>query len=422
MMPHLGPQDWWIIAIGAACAAACALVGCYLVLRRMALLGDAISHAVLPGLAAAFMLSGTRDIGVMLIGAAASALITAVLSAALSRFGRVPEDAAMGVVFTSLFALGVIMVNRVGQSIDLDPGCVLYGLIELTPLDTVKLAGIEAPRAALWMFGALIVNAGAYVIFFKEIRIVAFDAALATTMGLSATAIHAGMLALVAGTTVVSFEAVGSILVVAMLIAPPAAAHLLTDRFSRMLWISAALGAASSVIGYLLSLHFNTSVAGMMSVAAGGLFVCAALLSPRHGLFTRAAHRAALALRIREEDALGMLFRRVEQGQGMPGVAEVHLAAGGGLMGRLAAWNLRRRRYVQAGDGVELTERGMARARELVRSHRLWESFLATEVGLPIDHLHEPSHRVEHFLGQELTSRLRGALDADVDPQGKKIP
>jgi manganese/zinc/iron transport system permease protein len=134
-------DDLWIVATAACCAVACAVLGCFLVLQRLSLLGDAISHAILPGLAVAFILTGSRGVPAMLAGAAVAAMLTAGLSGGLRRVGRIPEDAALGVVFSTLFALGVLLITWVAGRIDLDPGCVLYGLLELVPFDRVELAG-----------------------------------------------------------------------------------------------------------------------------------------------------------------------------------------------------------------------------------------------------------------------------------------
>ncbi len=303
-----GAADAWTIAAAICCCVACGTIGCYLVLRRMSMLGDAISHAILPGLAGAFLLSGSRDVLPMLLGAGVAGVLTALLSAALTRVGRVAEDASLGVVFSSFFALGVIMLG-LAPNLDLDASCVLYGNIECVPINLTTVMGMQIPDTMPRLALFAIINLGIIVIFFKEIRIVAFDPALATTMGISAGVVHYGLMGLIAATSVASFEAVGSVLVVAMLIAPGATAHFLTDRLSRMFLIAGVAGASAAVLGYLLAVWANVSVAGMISVVAGAQFVLAALLAPRYGILGRAARQAQLALRITREDALGMLFR-----------------------------------------------------------------------------------------------------------------
>lgn len=420
-------DDAWVLGTAVVCSIACAVLGCFLVLRRMSLLGDAISHAILPGLGIAFILFHSRAPGPMLLGAAAVGVLTAVLANALHRWGRVQADAAMGVVFTILFALGVLLISWVARDVDLDPGCVLYGLIEFVPLDTRPILGFEIPRAFITLSIVAGVNLALVALFFKELRIVSFDPALAVALGLSAGFVHYGLMAAIAATTVVSFEAVGSILVVSMLVGPAATAQLLTDRLSRMVWLAATIGAGTAVLGYIPAVALNTSVAGMMSVAMLCLFVIAAIFAPRHGVLSKALARVALSVRITREDILAMLFRMQELHQAHADVRlvtrEVASAVGGGPLARLALLDLRRRRLVSVAAGSpELTAAGEAAARTLVRAHRLWETFLATRLGVPLDHVHEPSHRVEHFV----TARMRDDLARDIgpgsDPHGRAIP
>ena len=414
----------WIIATGALCNAACALLGSFLVLRRMSLLGDAISHAILPGLALSFLATGSRAVAPMFLGAMAMGLLTAFLTQRLQRFARVTEDVSMGVVFTSLFAFGVILINQ-ARHVDLDPGCVLYGLIELTPLDTWALAGAEIPRAPIVLGIVFALDCTFVVLFWKELKLAAFDPALATTLGFSATALHYLLMGLVAGTTVAAFEAVGSVLVVAMLIAPAAAAQLLTDRLSLMVVLSVVIGVSSSAFGYWGAVEWNTSVAGMMATAAGAHYFVALLLAPRYGLISKALQRLEVALRIVMEDVLALLYRWSEvKGDAELGGRYVVAALGGGIGPRLAVWVLQLRQQVgDAGGGLRLTARGKARARELIRSHRLWETYLARELGIPLDHVHDPAERMEHYITESLRDSLKDQLATpEQDPHGRPIP
>lgn len=413
---YLTPHDGWVIATAVVGNVACALVGCFLVLRRMSLLGDAISHAILPGIAAAFIVTGSRDPLPMMAGALAAGLLTAAISSGLARGPRVSEDSALGLVFTGMFAVGVLMITWVARDIDLDPGCVLYGLIDSVPFDMVQAGPVRVPRALLWLSAVLVVNTAAIVVFFKELRLVAFDPSLATTMGISAGVVHYGLMMLVAGTSVAAFESVGSILVVTMLVAPGAAAHLLTDRLDRMLLWSALIAAIAAVGGYLLALLWNTSVAGMMSVVAGAEFGLAALFAPRHGYAARQWRRLDLAVQIALEDLLGALFRRHEG-------SRAALPALDGVVGRWAARRARRGGWVRfAPGGPELTPSGLARARQVVQAHRLWESFLAERLGLPEDHLHDPSERVEHFISPGMREQLAREVSGPHDPRGRAEP
>lgn len=295
--------DTWIVVVGVLAAVSCALLGNFLVLRKMSMMGDAISHAVLPGLAIAFILTGARASLTMFIGAAIVGVFTAVFTQWISKFGNVDRGASMGIVFTTLFALGLILIVQAADHVDLDPGCVLYGAIELTPLDVVwrpELFGLkfEVPRAALVLAGVTLVNLLFVIFFFKELRISSFDPELATTMGIHSNLMHYLLMTLVAMTTVAAFEAVGSIIVIAMLITPAAAAHLLTDRLSMMIVLSVVLAILSAVLGHLSALitpgwfgFESTSTSGMMAVMSGLIFALVLFFAPRHGIIFRVASR-----------------------------------------------------------------------------------------------------------------------------------
>jgi manganese/zinc/iron transport system permease protein len=300
--------DTWIVVVGILAAVACALLGNFLVLRKMSMMGDAISHAVLPGLAVAFLITGARASLTMFIGAAVVGILTAVFTQWVSRFGKVDEGASMGIVFTTLFALGLLLIVQAADHVDLDAGCVLYGAIELTPLDVAwrpQLFGYDwaVPRAVLVLAPVCVVNLLFVLLFFKELRISSFDSELATTMGIHANLMHYMLMTLVAITTVAAFEAVGSIIVIAMLIVPAATAHLLTDRLDRMVWISAALAALAAVLGHVSALLLPgwigidpqvvdaTSTSGMMAVMAGLIFAVVLFCAPRYGIWVKQFRR-----------------------------------------------------------------------------------------------------------------------------------
>ncbi len=414
-----------VVGVAALTNVACALVGCYLVLRRMSLLGDAISHAVLPGLIVAFIMAGSLNILYMFAGALAVGMLTTFLTQTVHRRGGVSADASIGVVFTSLFALGVILIKRYGQGVDLDPDCVLYGQIDLVEFYTVNIAGYEVPRALVSILPVLAVNLAVIALFWKELKISSFDPALATTMGINAERLQYLLMALVALTTVASFEQVGSILVVAMLIVPGATAHLLSDRLGRMMLIAAALAVAAALFGYLLALAWNVSAAGPMAVVVGLFYLAAALLSPRYGIVSAVVRNLQTSLRIVREDLLAMLYRLEELHiERRLGPREAKLAVGGGMLADLSLWSLLRRGELAPGAvGLELTERGRQRAAELVRSHRLWEAYLVEHLGLPIDHVHDPAERMEHFIDARLQEQIVADLsDARQDPHGRAIP
>jgi len=408
--------------------ASCAIVGCYLVLRRMSLLGDAISHSVLPGIAIAFFFTGQINGLAIIAGAMVLGIVTSVLSHSLHWFGKVSEDSSLGVVYTTLFALGVILLQTFASGTHLDADCVLYGQIDYVGLDRVHVLGVELPRALLTQGVVLLVTVGIVGLLWKELKIVSFDPALAAAMGFRVLAIHYVLMAMVAGISVAAFESVGSVLVVAMLVIPPAAAHMMSDRLRHMLGWSVVFGATSAVIGYMAALETNTTAAGMMAVTAAVQLGGAVLLSPQHGLASRWLRNWKLSLRIASEDVIGQLYR-VEEARADRRVDEEaeefvrpKLRS---LIERFAWWRVKQRGLIQrdAAGQVGLTTAGRDEARGLIRSHRLWESYLQTHFALPHDHLHEPAERMEHFIDPKLQADLDAELaDRAVDPHGKTIP
>jgi manganese/zinc/iron transport system permease protein len=425
--------DTWIVVIGVLCATSCALLGNFLVLRRLSMMGDAISHAVLPGLAIAFLISGSRASVGMFLGAAIAGVLTALFTQWVHGIGRVDRGASMGVVFTTLFALGLVLIVRAADHVDLDPGCVLYGSIELAPLDRVELGGVAVPRAALVLGGVLLLNATCVALLFKELRISGFDPDLATTLGINASVMHYLLMTLVAITTVACFESIGSILVIAMLIVPAAAAHLLTDRLGTMIAVSLVIAAASAALGHVAAITVppwigfrGTSTSGMMATVAGVLFAGSMLLGPRHGIISRLVHRGRLRARILREDVLALLYRLEETPAAGPVTApQLGAALQTGRIARTRALA----RLTRSGDlerragGYALSSAGRRKARDLVRSHRLWESFLQRHLPLPADHLHATAESLEHVTDGRMRADLAAATDRPThDPHGKRIP
>ncbi len=270
-------HDFYIILTGSLVAISCGLLGCFLILRQMAMVGDAISHAVLPGIVAAFLFSGSREPLVVLLGAGSVGLLTTFLIEWLHRRGGLQSDASIGVIFTWLFALGVILISVFAQQIDLDQDCVLYGEIIYVPLDQWVLADgtLLGPRT-LWVMGSVL---GMILLFigwgYKELLVTTFDPAYAAAVGISTTLWHYLLMGYVSLTTVAAFESVGAILVVAFLIAPAATAYLLTDQLPKMLALAALAGVLSATGGYYLAAWLDGSVAGAMATVAGLLFALA---------------------------------------------------------------------------------------------------------------------------------------------------
>lgn len=428
--------DTWIVLTAAVISLSCALVGNFLVIRRMSLMGDAISHAVLPGIAVAFLLGGSRAPLPMFAGAVVAGMGTAFFTEWIRRNGKVEESSAMGVVFTTLFAIGLVMMVQAADSVDLDPGCVLYGAIELSPLDTLSVAGYDIPRALVIGLVVLVLNVVVIGLFYKEFKITAFDPEAATALGIPARRMYYLLMAMVAITTVASFESVGSILVIAMLIVPGAAAQFLSVRLSGVIKWSLVLAVTSAVGGHVSAITIppwfgfvDTSTSGSIAVVTGLLFTAAFVLAPQRGLLSRALIRRALRYRITREDMLGSLYRWQEEfptpAPG-PSLATLTLRLGKPARKmRKTVARMRRDDLIQDGTEavINLTEEGHRQAALVIRDHRLWERFLHDKVQLPADHVHDTSEQLEHITDAAIREQLAGhATDSGVDPHGKVIP
>ena len=276
----------YIILTSSLFAISCGLLGCFLILRKMAMVGDAISHAVLPGIVIAFLLTGTRDSIEMIIGAALLGIFCTFLMEFFHKKAKLQTDAAIGVTFTSLFALGVILISVFAGQVDLDQECVLYGEIAYVPIDLwISDSGQNMGPKALYVSAlTLIVNILFIRVGFKQLYLTTFDPAFAATTGISIALWNYLLMGSVSMTTVAAFDSVGAILVVALLVAPPATAYLLTDNFKKMLLITCVIAIIISILGYYLAVMLDGSIAGAVVTVAGILFGLAYLFSPSNGI------------------------------------------------------------------------------------------------------------------------------------------
>jgi len=269
-------NDIWIIATAALVAASCALVGVFLILRRQALIGDAISHSVLLGIVLAYLITDSRALPVMLGGAVIIGLLTAWLSDSLHRVGKLQSDASIGIIFTLFFAIGVILISLYAGQIDLDQECVLYGEIAFVPFDTIYIGNLEAasgfnigPRA-FWGIGVVfIIVLSSIIISFNRLKTIAFHPSLALSLGINVIFWHYFLMTLVSMTTVASFDAVGAILVVALLAIPASSAYLLAHSLKAMLWMAVGYSQLAVLIGYGLAFWLDSSISASIAVSAG---------------------------------------------------------------------------------------------------------------------------------------------------------
>lgn len=282
MSPQLEIQ---IIAI--IVAIACALPGVFLVLRKMAMMSDAITHTILLGIVIAFFAVQSLSSPLLLFGATLMGILTVYLVELLTKTKLVSKDSAIGLVFPLLFSLAIILISKYAGSVHLDTDSVLLGELAFAPFNRLKIAGVDLGAKAMYSMGLiLILNIVFIFMFFKELKLATFDAGLATVLGFSPVVLHYALMASVSITAVGAFEAVGSILVIAFMIGPPVSAYLITDDLKRMIGISALLGVINALLGYQMAFAFDVSIAGSMATMTGITFLVVFIFAPSRGLIT----------------------------------------------------------------------------------------------------------------------------------------
>jgi manganese/zinc/iron transport system permease protein len=267
-------NDFYIIFTASLVAINCALMGSFLVMRKMVMIGDAISHSVLPGIFIAYWISGSTASLPILIGASLSGILATLMIEWFTKKARLQSDAAIGVSYTLLFAIGIILISKFGANADLDQQCVLYGEIEYVSLWLQPIVGeLMLPKQAIILLVVCILLIGAVIWGYKGLFITTFDPNFALSTGVAVTFWHYFLMSGVSLTTVVSFESVGAILVIAFLSGPPAIAYLLTEDFKKMILLACTIGVACSAAGYYAAKWLDVSVAGSISTVIGIVFV-----------------------------------------------------------------------------------------------------------------------------------------------------
>ena len=296
---EFGANSLWITLMGFLVSCCCGLVGCFVILRRMALVGDAISHSLLPGITLAFLITQSRATLPMMIGAMAAGILTVALIEAIRYSSRIKPDAAIGIVFSSLFAVGVILISLFADKVDLDAECVLYGELGFVALQEVAtLGGVEiGPEPVVRMAIITLVAIGLILASYKEMLVTSFDAGLAASLGINPNRYQYGLTLFLSIVIVSSFESVGVVLVIAMIIFPGATALMLTDRLSTALRLSAVFSVLYAFLGFHLATWLAASIAGSMTVIAGLLFGFVWFFAPRRGIAWKLAKRESARLK-----------------------------------------------------------------------------------------------------------------------------
>ena len=271
--------------IAAVVAIACAIPGVFLVLRKMALISDAISHSILPGIVIGFFITEDLNSPLLILLAAVTGVVTVVMVESIQKTGLVKEDTAIGLVFPALFSIGVILIAKNANDVHLDVDAVLLGELAFAPFDRLIIGGTDVGPKSLWVMGTILtITVGMLFAFFKELKVSTFDAGLSAALGFSPVVLHYGLMTISSVTVVGAFEAVGAVLVVALMIAPAATAYLLTSDLKKMLVLSVIFGVFSAIAGYWMAHFLDASIAGSMTTVLGLVFLAVYLFAPSKGL------------------------------------------------------------------------------------------------------------------------------------------
>ena len=397
-------------------AIGCGVIGCFIVLRRMAFLGDALSHAMLAGVTAGYLFMqivfGVEAHALaMIIGALLAALVTVGAISFVSQASRIKEDTAIGIMYTGIFALGGILASVFSHRIHIHLYDFIVGMV------------MAVEDGQLWMMAivcALVLSI--VILWFRQFQITSFDPIMAASIGIPVMAIHYLLTACTSLVVVSAVPVVGVILVVGLLITPAASAYLVTNRLRTMVLVAPAFGMASVMVGLYLSFWIGIVSPGPMIVLVGTLqFLIVLCVAPRHGLVANWWRRWQLVPQQLVEDVLGFMRH---DGRNIVPMREVAVQVTGPPQNvRRAIRALKRREYLEEIDeGLMLTEAGQLEARRLLRAHRLWETYLQ-HVGTPAEQLHVQAHQLEHLHDEETVDYLDDKLGHPLqDPHGSDIP
>ncbi len=391
----------------------CGILGCFIMLRNMALIGDALSHAILPGVVVGFIIAG-HSVLAFFTGAVVSGLITAILITWIQRNVKSKEDAAIGIVFTTMFALGVMGISYVSrqQGVHLDMKDFLFG----------NVLGIA--NQDLWLTslitGYVIV---CVVLFYRYFLITTFQQLLARTMGISASTMHYFLMLLLSFAVVASLQSVGVILVIAMLIIPASTAYLLTNKLSYMILVSALIGLLSSILGLMIAIVLETTPGPAMSVTAALFYGITVLFAPERGLFVNYVRKQRKLRRIQREDILKAMIWLKNNGEvTRPALAQRTKLSSNTLNKQLKkltqnGWVTMHRKE------PALTEQGISIAYRLIRAHRLWETYMVESLGYEKEQIHQQAEKFEHLLPEKFLEQVDKDLGFPAtDPHGSPIP
>lgn len=405
-------QEWAIRAIVASSMVgiSCGLIGCFIVLRNMSLVGDALSHAILPGVFFAFLLTGYSPLG-FFVGAVIAGLITAFAITWIQNNVPTKADAAVGIVFIAMFSIGVIGIswlnNQGGVHLELNGflfGSVL-GVSDIDVLLTIIIA---------------VVTIGSFLILYRYLFITTFQPTIASTMGVSVQGVYYFLMLMLSLAVVSALNTVGVILVIAMLITPASTALLLSDKLKLVLVISSFLGAVSAVLGMIVAVALDIPPGPAMVMVATALYTLAVVAAPEKGLIVKGYRALEQRRKIASEDIIRQVIKH-DEGMTIHALSErlgISKSRISGFVDRM-----KRKGMVSSKDPVRLSVKGKEMGDNLVRAHRLWETYQVSTMGLSQEQIHDEADRLEHYLTGKMLDDVDLKLGFPLtDPHGSPIP
>ena len=434
------PSVRYAVAGAVLLGISCGLLGCFIVVRKMALVGDTLSHAVLPGVAIGFLVSGIDATGLfewnfdvnvieknptlIFIGAVIAGFLGTFFVSYLRKTTKIKEDTALGMTLASFFAVGICLLTMIqelptGNKSGIDK--FMFGQAAAIGEDDIKLMMVVTALIVIIVYA-----------LYKELLVTSFDSGFANSIALPSQWIHHLLMLLVAFSVVIALQAVGVVLVSAMLITPAASAYLLTDRMHRMLFYAVGFGVASGVLGAFASfLKPNIPTGPCMVLGASTVFTIAFFVGPRHGVLTRWLRHRSRSENVRRENTLKAMYQVLENRNAQPeeSVSITELAERRGeTIDEISIQTKALDRHglatlYEEGNAVLFTPNGWQLACKIVRNHRLWELYLTNAANIAPDHVHDDAEEIEHILGDEVVRELERMLeDTTRDPHGKSIP
>lgn len=410
-------EEWAVRALIASSLVGmmCGVIGSFMVLRNMSLIGDALSHAILPGIFVAFLIAGYNSFG-FFIGTLIAAILSAMAITWIQENVNTKNDAAIGIIFTFMFSLGVIGISFLNnqQGVHLDLKDFLFGTILGVSDEDIIITAIITAYSLI-----------SIVIFYRHLFITTFQPTMAQTMGISVKMIHYFLMLLLSFAVVTALRTVGIILVVAMLITPGATALLLTDKLKKVLFLAGLVGLLSTILGLIFAIDLNTTPGPAMCVVATLFYFLAVFFSPSKGLLFKYLRKHSQKIQIEKEDIIKYLYKLPKET--MISVSDIS--------SELLLSQYRVKKHIKSlqENGLilskpndhrpELTAKGKIAGEKLVRAHRLWETFLVDKVGLNDTDIHEDAEKYEHLLSPEILDQLDVKLGfPTTDPHGSPIP